>query len=93
MSLLKAAIMTQERSSTAVQISFANIVMVNTKIKCNECYRFSRYILKTTNYRVEIMIVNKDNPNDIIFQLSQEKYDILELENNNDFKRLSEERV
>lgn len=91
-SLLRAAIMTQERSAAAVQISFANIAMVNTKNTCNETYRFSRYILKRTNSGVEIKIENKDNPSDVIFQLTQEKYDMVELENNNDFKRLSEER-
>lgn len=91
LALLKSAIMTQERSATTEQISFANIAMVNTKNTCDESYRFSRYILKRTNSGVEIQILNRNNPNNIIFQLSQAKYNVLELESNNDFKRLSPE--
>lgn len=90
--LTKAAIMTQERSSRVVQISFANIAMVNTKNSCDETYRTSRYILTRTNNSVESKIINKNNVNEVIFYLLQENYNELELESNSDFKRLSEER-
>lgn len=90
--LTKAAIMTQERSSKAVQISFANIAMVNTKNSCDEIYRTSRYILTRKNNSVETKIVNKDDITNVIFQLSQENYNEVELESNNDFKKLSDER-
>lgn len=90
--LTNAAIMTQERSSKVIQISFANIAMVNTKNTCDETYRMSRYILRRTNSSIESKIVNKNNVNHIEFQLYQESYNEIELENNSDFKKLSDEK-
>lgn len=90
--LTNAAIMTRERSSKVIQISFANIAMVNTKNNCDETYRMSRYILMRTNNSIESKIVNKNNVNNVEFQLLQENYNEIELENNSDFKRLSDEK-
>ena len=90
--LTNAAIMTRERSSKVIQISFANIAMVNTKNNCDETYRMSRYILMRTNNSIESKIVNKNNVNNVEFQLLQESYNEIELENNSDFKRLSDEK-
>lgn len=90
--LTNAAIMTKERASKSVQISFSNIAMVNTKNECNETYRFSRYILKRTNSGVESKIVNKNDINIVDFQLLQDSYNEIELENNNDFKKLPNEK-
>lgn len=90
--LTNAAIMTQERSSKVIQISFANIAMVNTKNTCDEMYRKSRYILMRTNNSIESKIVKKNNINNVEFQLLQESYNEIELENNSDFKRLSDEK-
>lgn len=90
--LVNAAILTQERDGVNQQITFSEIAINNPK-KVAECdYRITHYKIQRTKENITTLVCKKNNPNDVIFNFVQERYNINELDAHSDFKKLTSEQ-
>ena len=92
MALVNAAIVTQERGGINKQISFSEIAINNPKVLAEGDYRTTHYKIQRTRQKVTTLVYKKSNPNAILFQLEQEKYDETTLNIHADFLRLGAEQ-
>lgn len=90
--LVNAAIVTQERGGVNKQISFSEIAINNPKVLAEGDYRTTHYKIQRTRQKVTTLVCKKNDPNAILFQLEQEKYDETTLNIHADFQRLGEEQ-
>lgn len=88
--LNNAAIVTQERSGTKMQISFTEIAINNPKTLVDVTYRLNKYRIERTNATTTTSITHKKTGASI-FIFEQDSYNLDELSIHPDFTRLGEE--
>lgn len=88
--LNNAAIVTQERSGTRMQISFTEIAINNPKTTVAESYRQNDYRIERTNTITKTEISHKKTKASI-FTFTQDSYNLDELTVHPDFERLHQE--
>jgi len=88
--LNSAAITTQERGGTRMQISFTDIAINNPKTTVDETYRLYKYKIERTNTKTATNIIHKTTGANI-FEFKQDLYNLDELSVHPDFVKLGEQ--